>query len=80
MKRTERNKIIRWAKRLTDKELEDACYDLYMDCSESIVWKMRELDYDIRDIEERAAYENFMCQKFDLVCRLCEERGIKLWA
>ena len=80
MKRTKRNKIIRWAKGLTDEELKDACYDLYMDCSESIVWKMRELDYDIRDIEKRAAYENFMCQKFDLVCRLCEKRGIKLWA
>jgi hypothetical protein len=40
---------------------------------------MYELGYDIADIIEREKYEDYLDQRSDLLGRLCEERGIKLW-
>lgn len=40
---------------------------------------MYELGYDMSDIVERQEYEEFMRQKADLLCMLCEERNIELW-
>lgn len=40
---------------------------------------MYELGYDIADIAEREKYEKYLVQRADLLCSLCEKRGIMLW-
>lgn len=79
MTKSERNKIIKWANALTDEELEAQYYDAIFDSLGSETEEMYELGWDIRDIFEREKFEKWLCQKSDLLGRLCEERGIKLW-
>lgn len=79
MTKKERNEIIKWASALTDEQLEDEYYDAVYDCLGSQTEAMYELGYDMRDIEEREEYEDYLDQRSDLLGRLCEERGIKLW-
>ena len=79
MTKSERNKIIKWANTLTDEELEAQYYDAVFDSLGSETEEMYELGWDIRDIFEREKFEKWLCQKSDLLGRLCEERGIKLW-
>ena len=79
MTKSERNKIIKWAGTLTDEQLEDEYYDAVFDCLGSKTEDMYELGYDIQDIIEREEYEEWLCQKADLLEELCCKRGIKLW-
>lgn len=79
MKLADKNAIIKWAKTVSNEELENAYYDTVYDSLGSQVEEMYDLGYDMRDIEEREEYEKFMNQKCDLLETLCEERGIKLW-
>lgn len=79
MTKSERNQIIRWANTLTDEELEKEYYDSVMDSLGSETEEMYERGYDMVDILERDKFEKWLCQKSDLLAKLCEERGIKLW-
>lgn len=79
MTKKQRNEIIKWANTLTDEQLEDEYYDAVMDSLGSQTEEMYELGYDIVDILEQEEYEDYLDQKSDLLGRLCEERGIKLW-
>ena len=79
MTKSERNQIIKWAKTLTDEELEKEYYDAVFDCLGSQTEDMYELGYDMVDILEREKYEKWLSKKADLLGVLCEGRGIKLW-
>ncbi len=79
MTKSERNKIIKWADTLSNKELEGEYYDAVFDCLGSQTEEMYERGYDMVDILEREKYEDWLCQRADLLEKLCYERGIKLW-
>ena len=79
MKRKERNSIIKWARTLTDEELEKEYYDVVFDSLGSQTEQMYDLGYDISDIRDREDYEKFLREKSDLLGFICEERGIELW-
>lgn len=79
MTKKQRNEIIKWASTLTDDQLEDEYYDAVYDSLGSQTEDMYELGYDIADILVREEYEDYLDQKSDLLGRLCEKRGIKLW-
>ncbi len=79
MTKVEQNSIIKWAKSVTDEELEKEYYDSVYDSLGSQTERMCELGYDVADIKEREQCEKFLCEKCDLLGFLCEERGIKLW-
>lgn len=80
MKKSESNKIIKFASALSDEELEDKYYDLVYESLGSQTDIMYELGYDMVDIIERQKYEKFIREECDLIGELCEKRGIKLWA
>ena len=79
MTRKERNEIIKFAEKLTDKELEKEYYNAVYNSLGSQCEDMYELGYDISDIIEREKYEKYLGQRADLLEYLCEQRGIKLW-
>jgi hypothetical protein len=79
MTKKQRNEIIKWASTLTNDQLENEYYDAVYDSLGSQTEEMYELGYDIADIYEREEYEDYLDQRSDLLGRLCEERGIKLW-
>jgi hypothetical protein len=79
MTKKQRNEIIKWASTLTDDQLENEYYDAVYDSLGSQTEEMYELGYDIADILEREEHEDYLDKRTDLLGRLCEERGIKLW-
>ena len=79
MTKRERNEIIKYAEKLTDKELEKQYYDAVYSSLGSQCEDMYDLGYDIADIVERQKYEKYLGQRADLLDTLCKERGIKLW-
>lgn len=79
MKKSEKNAIIKWAKTLSNEQLEKEYYDSAFDSLGSQVEIMYERGYDMVDIIEREKHERFICERNDILRCLCEERGIKLW-
>ena len=79
MTKSGRNRIIEWASTLTNDELEKEYYDAAFDTLGSQAEEMYERGWDMQDIIEREKYENWLCQKADLLEDLCYKRGIKLW-
>ena len=79
MTKSERNQIIKWANTLTDEELEKEYYDAVWDTLGSEAEEMYERGYEMSDILEREKFEKWLGEKSDLLEKLCEERGIKLW-
>ena len=79
MTKSERNQIIKWAGTLTDEELEKECYHAIFDTLGSEAEEMYERGWDMQDVLEREKFEKWLGQKSDLLEKLCEERGIKLW-
>lgn len=79
MTKSEKNRIIKWANALTDKELEKEYYNATFDTLGSQAEEMYERGWDRQDVIEREKYEKWLCQKADLLEQLCYERGIKLW-
>lgn len=79
MTKSEKNSIIKWAKTLTDDELEEEYYQASWDTLGSQAEEMYERGWDMQDIIEREKYEKWLGQKADLLEQLCYERGIKLW-
>lgn len=79
MKKSDKNTLIKWAKGLTDEELEKAYYDAVNDSLGSQTEAMYELGYDMADIREQEKHEKYLCKKADILGALCEKRGIKLW-
>ena len=79
MKQKEKNKIIKWAETLSDEQLEAEYYKAAYDCLGSATERMYELGYDIQDIIEREKYEDYLCERADVLEMVCQQRGIKLW-
>ena len=79
MTKSERNQIIKWANSLTNEELEKEYYDSVWDTIGSESELMYEYGWDMQDILEREKHEKWLGEKSDLLEKLCEERGIKLW-
>ena len=79
MTKSEKNSIIKWAKTLTDDELEKEYYRAIYDTLGSQAEAMYEQGWDMQDVIEREKYEKWLGQKADLLEMLCYERGIKLW-
>lgn len=79
MTKTERSQIINWANNLTNEELEKQYYDAVWDTIGSEAELMYEYGWDLQDILVREKYERWLGEKSDLLEKLCEERGIKLW-
>ena len=79
MTKSERKQIIKWAKTLTDDELEKEYYRASLDTLDSQAEAMYEQGWDMQDVIERNEYEKWLDQKCDLLERLCCERGIELW-
>lgn len=79
MTKTERSELLKWAKELSNEELEKAYYDAVYDCLGTQTEAMYELGYDMQDIKEREAFEKFLCEKSDILENECLKRNIKLW-
>lgn len=79
MTRKERNALVKWAKGLSDAELEQEYYDAVYDSLGSQTETMYELGYDMSDIRERETFEKFLREKSDILENECLLRGIKLW-
>lgn len=79
MTKTERNYIIQWANHLTNEELEEEYYHAAFDTLGSEAEEMYEHGYEMSDILEREKFEKWLGEKSDLLEKLCDERGIKLW-
>ena len=79
MTKSERNQIIKWANTLTDEQLEHETYRAIYDTLGSECEEMYERGWDMVDILEREKYEKWLCKKANLLEKLCDERGIKLW-
>lgn len=79
MTRSERAKLIKWAKSLSDDELEQEYYKAVFDSLGSEAEEMYERGYDMADILEREKYEHYLGVKAGILEGLCVERGIPLW-
>ena len=79
MTKSEKNSIIKWAKTLTDDELEKEYYRASLDALDAQAEAMYEQGWDMQDIIEREGYEKHLGQIADLLESICYGRGIKLW-
>ena len=79
MTRTEKDHFIKWARGLSDSELEKEYYDASYACLGSEAEEMYERGWDMDDIIERDKYERDLGVKADILEAICVERGIKLW-
>ena len=79
MTRIEKVHFIKWARSLSDSELENEYYDAPYDCLGSEAEEMYERGWDMDDIIERDKYERDLGVKADILEAICVERGIKLW-
>lgn len=79
MTQKERNTLVKWAKGLSDTELETEYYNAVYDSLGSQTEAMYELGYDMSDIREQETFEKFLREKSDILENECLLRGIKLW-
>lgn len=79
MTRTEKTHFVKWAKSLSDEELEKEFYDATFACLGSEAEEMYERGYDMAEILEREKYERDIVVKAGILEGICVERGIKLW-
>ena len=79
MKKAEKNRLTKWARSLSNEELEQEYYNAVFDSLGSETEEMYEHGYDIQDIIEQEQYEKYLGEKSDILCKICGERGIKLW-
>lgn len=79
MTKANKDALVKWAKTLSNKELENAYYNSVYDSLGSQCEDMYELGYDMRDIEERRKYEKYLAEKSGILEQICIFRGIRLW-
>lgn len=79
MTRTEKNHFVKWARGLSDEELERQYYDTTFACLGSEAEEMYERGWEISDILEREKYERDLAVRADILEDICVERGIQLW-
>ena len=79
MTRTEKASFVKWARGLSDEELERQYYDMTFACLGSEAEEMYERGYDVVDIMEREKYERDLGVRAGILEGICIERGIPLW-
>lgn len=79
MPRTEKASFVKWARGLSDEELERQYYDMTFACLGSEAEEMYERGYDVVDIMEREKYERDLGVRAGILEDICIERGIPLW-
>ncbi|MGM9527903.1 MAG: hypothetical protein ACI3UZ_06125 [Oscillospiraceae bacterium] len=79
MTRTEKVHFIKWARSLSNSELEKEYYDASFACLGSVAEAMYERGWDTVDIMEQEKYERDLGVKADILESICVERGIKIW-
>ena len=79
MTRTEKDHFIKWARGLSDSELEKEYYDASYACLGSEAEEMYERGWDMDDIIERDKYERDLGVKAGILEGVCAERGIQLY-
>ena len=79
MKKDERVRWKDYYSSYSNDDLEAEYYKAVYECLGSQTEAMYELGYDIQDILECEKFEDFLCDKADLLEALCQERGIELW-
>ena len=79
MTRTEKNHFIKWARSLSNEQLEDEYYKSVLDSLGSEAEEMYERGWDMADVLEQKKHERDLCIQSDILGMICEERGIKLW-
>lgn len=79
MTRTEKNSFTKWARGLSDEELEKQYYDMTFACLGSEAEEMYERGWEISDILEREKYERDLGVRQGVLEGICIERGIQLW-
>jgi hypothetical protein len=77
--RTEKDSFVKWARGLSDEELEKQYYDMTFACLGSEAEEMYERGYDVVDIMEREKYERDLGVRAGILEGICAERGIRLW-
>ena len=77
MTRKERNDLLKWAKSLSDEELEKAFLEAYHDYLQSGCYdEMYELGYDEIDIEAQMETDKYLEDQCNILQKLCYDRGI----
>jgi hypothetical protein len=79
MTRTEKDHFVKYARGLSDEELEQMYYDIVFSTLGSEAEEMYDRGYDMVDIMEQEKYERDLSVKSGILEGLCMERGIKLW-
>lgn len=79
MTRTEKDHFVKYARGLSDEELEQMYYNIVFSTLGSETEEMYDRGYDMVDIMEQEKYERDLCVKSGILEGLCVERGIKLW-
>lgn len=79
MTQTEKAQFTKWARSLSDEELEKEYYKTAYDCLGSETEDMYERGWDMSDILEQEKYERDIGVKSGILEGICAERGIKLW-
>lgn len=79
MTRTEKNRIVKWARGLTDEELKEQYYKAVYDSLGSEAEEMYERGWDIADIRAQEEYERDLGVTAGILEGICVERGIPLW-
>lgn len=79
MTRSERADLVKWARSLSNEELESEYYASLSECLGSEAEEMYERGYDMADILERERYEKDLSVKNGILEGICAERGISLF-
>jgi hypothetical protein len=79
MNRSERAELEKWARSLSNEELEKEYYDSVFASLGSEAEEMYERGFDMADILEREKYEHYLGVKAGILEGLCVKRGIPLW-
>ena len=75
----EKAAYVKWARSLTDDELEKEYYNAAYNCLGSVAEEMYERGFDIIDIREQERHERDLGIMSGILEGVCVERGIPLW-
>ncbi len=79
MTKIEKTNFHKWARALSDAQLERKYYDCVFDSLGDVTEEMYEQGYDLADIHEEEKCKADIIEMTHILEHLCVERGIKLW-
>lgn len=75
MTRAEKTKLRKWARSLSNEELERETWEAIYQCLGSETEEMYERGYDLADIKAQEQLERDLCETADILEAICMERG-----